>query len=329
MVHRASHLVVLICFGCGLLAAADVSPGVELRCKVVATRGERGYKLWKLDLKNSSGEPVRQAVAGGGDTVPFKGLRPGIYVLCISGEKGRSRCESIDLVPAPGQSAARFQKTIETPQVRDRDSNRVDALRLAVPNGARREMTRAEEAQLHGDSRSAVHHLERAIAIYPKYADALNNLGTHYHRKGDYERSIAYFTKVTEIDPRFFAGWVNLGGSLLAAGKVQDALLANLKAAELRPNDPLANTQLGVTYFYLHQYVDAKTYFRRVIEIDPASANSPQLFLAHIAMAERSVQEAEQYIRSYLDIHPHSPRAPHLRRTLESLATGGLASPQR
>jgi Tfp pilus assembly protein PilF len=329
MAHRVSQLTALIFFGCGLLVAADVKPAIELRCKLVAARGERGYKLWKVELKNSSGEPVRQAVAGGGDTVPFKGLPPGIYVLCISGEKGRSRCESIDLVPAPGQSAARFHKTIETPLSRDGDSNRVDARRLAVPGGARREMLRAEEAQLRGESKSAVEHLERAIAIYPKYADALNNLGTHYHRKGDYARSIDYFTKVTEIDPRFFAGWVNLGGSLLAAGKVRDALSANLKAVELRPNDPLANTQLGVTYFYLHQYVDAKAYFRKVIEIDPASANSPQLFLAHIAMAERSVQEAEQYIRSYLDIHPHSPRAPHLRRTLESLATGGLVSPQR
>jgi hypothetical protein len=45
-------------------------------------------------------------------------------------------------------------------------------------------------------------------------------------------------------------------------------------------------------------------------------------------MAERSPREAEGYIRSYLELHPHSPRAPNLRRTLENLASGGLVNPR-
>jgi len=190
-------------------------------------------------------------------------------------------------------------------------------------------MVRAEEALLRGDATDAVHRLERAIEIYPNYADALNNLGTHYHRSGNYVRSVEYFKRVVRIDPKFFPGWVNLGGSLLASGNLQEALAANLKAAELRPNDALVNTQLGVNYFYLRRYPDAKGYFEKVVAIDPLSANAPQLFLAHIAMAEHEPGEAERHILDYLALHPNSPRAAHLRRTLENLSTrSALRAPE-
>jgi tetratricopeptide (TPR) repeat protein len=178
------------------------------------------------------------------------------------------------------------------------DAHRIDAKRLAVPEKARREMIRAEEAQISGDSDGARKHLERAIEMYPDYADALNNLGTHFHRAGDYQRSLDYFTRVTQIDPQFYAGWVNLGGSLLALGRLEPALNANLKAARIRPDDPLVNSQLGINYFYLRRYGEAKQHLGKVLSIDPSSANSPQLFLAQIAMAERSPHDAEQLPRA-------------------------------
>ena len=162
-----------------------------------------------------------------------------------------------------------------------------------------------QEAQLR-DSEGAVRYLERAVEIYSKYTEALNNLGTHYHRAGNYPRSIEYFTKVTELDPRFFAGWVNLGGSLLAAGKFESALEANQKAVQLRPDEALANSQMGMNYFYLRRFPEAKIYFTKAVTLDPYSAKSPQFFLAHIAFAERRPDEAENQIRQYLELHPFS-----------------------
>lgn len=310
--------------------AAPTAPPVELRCKIVAARAEKGYKLWKVELKRASGELIRQNVGGAGDTVVFKNLEPAIYIVCISGEKGRNRCESIDLVPGPSQADRRFSRQIQTPGsvLNKSETHRVDTRRLAIPERARREMVRAEEAQLRGDGRAAVEHLERAVQLYPSYADALNNLGTHHHRAGNYARSADYFSRVVKLDPNFFPGWVNLGGSLLAQGKIEGALEANLKACKIRPDDPLVNTQLGIGYFYLRRYREAKGYFTKVVDVDPSSANSPQLFLAHIAMAERRPGDAEVYIRGYLELHPNSPRAPNLRRTLENLASGKMVGTQ-
>jgi len=310
--------------------AGEPGGAVELRCKIVPAPNDRGYKLWKVEIRKSSGEPVRQTVAATGDTVGFKSLEPGIYIFCLMGEKGRQRCQSIDLVPEPNQKSHRFDKRFEAPPlgVNQKDAHKVSARKLAVPGKARKEMLRAEEAQLKGDREEALRHLERAIEIYPAYADALNNLGTYYHRSGDYERSVQYFTNATKLDPEFFAGWVNLGGSLLALGRLQSALDANKRALELRPNDSLANSQVGINYFYLRNYAEAKRFLQKVLSLDPYSANSPQLFLAHIAFAEKEHDTAQQYILSYLELHPNSPQAPHLRRTLQNLVSGGSRTSQ-
>jgi len=311
-------------------SAGEPDRAVELRCKILPAPNDRGYKLWKVEIRKSSGEPVRQAVAASGDTVGFKSLEPGIYIFCLMGEKGRQRCQSIDLVPAPNQTSHRFVKKFEAPPlgVNQKDAHKVSARKLAVPDKARKEMIRAEEAQLKGDKGEALRHLERAIEICPAYADALNNLGTYYHRSGDYERSVQYFTNATRLDPEFFAAWVNLGGSLLALGKLQSALDANKRALELRPNDPLANSQVGINYFYLRNYAESKRFLEKVLSLDPYSANSPQLFLAHIAFAEKEQDSAQKYIRGYLELHPNSPQAPHLRRTLQNLVSGGSRTSQ-
>src|SRR5439155_798930 len=84
---------------------------------------------------------LRQAVGAAGDTVPFRNLEPAIYILCIGGDKGRSRCESIDLVPPPEERAPRFAKNVETPPAAvNGDAHWIGAARLAVPSSARREM---------------------------------------------------------------------------------------------------------------------------------------------------------------------------------------------
>lgn len=305
-------------------------PAVELKCKIVPGASDQSYKLWKVELRKNTGEPLRQAVGAGGETVRFKGLKAGIYILCLFGEKGRSRCESVDLIPAANQTPQVFVKQIQAPPmpVHQKDSHQVSKSRLAIPDKAHKELIKSEESQLRGETQEALRHLERALELYPEYVDALNNLGTYHHRSANYDRSIKYFTRATELAPEFFAGWVNLGGSLLAVGRLEPALEANKQAIKLRPSDALANSQMGMSYFYMRRFDEAKQYFQKALSVDPSSANRPHLFLAHIAHVEGRPEEARTYIGNYLELHPNSPEAPHLRRTLQHLSTTGLAQPR-
>jgi tetratricopeptide (TPR) repeat protein len=302
-------------------------PVVELKCKILPAPSDRTYKIWKVEIRKNTGEPLRQAFGAGGDTVRFKGLKAGIYILCLFGDKGRSGCQSVDLIPPANQAPQVFVKEIQAPPmpVHQKDSHQVSKTRLAIPDKARKELIKSEEAQLRGETKQALRHLERALELYPEYVDALNNLGTYHHRSANYDRSIKYFARATELAPEFFAGWVNLGGSLLAVGRLVPALEANKRAIKLRPSDALANSQMGMNYFYMRQFDEAKQYFLKVLTVDPSSANQPHLFLAHIAHLEGRPEEARTYIGGYLELHPNSPQAPHLRRTLQHLSTTGVS----
>jgi tetratricopeptide (TPR) repeat protein len=90
------------------------------------------------------------------------------------------------------------------------------------------------------------------------------------------------------------------------------------------PNDAVANSQLALSYYYLRDYTEAKKYFKRVLDLDPAYECSPQLFLAHIAIAEQANDEARAYLRGFLENHPNAPNAPEVRATLEHLPQGTI-----
>jgi tetratricopeptide (TPR) repeat protein len=177
---------------------------------------------------------------------------------------------------------------------------------------------------MRGDQRCARDYLERALVLWPDYPEAINNLATRYHRSGNFRQSIRLLEKLTKIDPDFYVGWLNLGGSLMASGQFKRALEAQRQALSLRPDDVIANAQAGMCHYYLREYAEAKTYYVRVTELDPASATFPQLYLAHIAMAQNQYDEAQQHLRSFLSYHPHSPRSPHLVRMLQNLPSSTL-----
>ena len=307
----------------GIPAAAQTPKArVELYCKLVPDAGNTGYKNWAVELKSSSGEVLGRSTKATGDTVKFKRLTPAIYQLCVSGEKGRRRCESVDLYLPPGERTRRFTKDFLLPKIvlNNPDAHKISSVRLAVPSSAKRELFRSQESRIRGDRTGTLIHLEKALAICPEYPEALNNMGTYYHRSGNYQKAIQLFRKVTEIDPDFFVGWLNLGGSLLANGQLQQALDAQLRALALHPDDATVNGLTAMSYFRLRRLDEARERFIRVAELDPASGSLPHFYLAMIAMSQNEMAEAKKYICKYLEIHPNSPRAPYLRRTLDNIA---------
>jgi tetratricopeptide (TPR) repeat protein len=312
----------------GAQTVPPVPSAITLKCKLVASEAERPGSQWFVELRDAAGNLVRKTLRMSGGTVHFKNLAPGIYRVILTGQGGRKRAESVDLIPAPGLAAAAFAKEIRVPASAASGIARhqVNLLALVIPKEAARELRSAEEARMRGDQERMVHHLERAVRIYPDYADAWNNLGAHYHRAGDYQKSVHIFTKVTELNPDFYGGWMNLGSSLLATGRLREAVDANQKAWQLEPDDARVCLQLALSYYYVRDYTRAKQHLLKVFDMDPAYPNSPQLYLAHLAMAEKSMEEAAEYLRSFLKEHPHAPEAVNVQKIIKGIAEGTLIS---
>jgi tetratricopeptide (TPR) repeat protein len=112
---------------------------------------------------------------------------------------------------------------------------------------------------------------------------------------------------------------VNLGGLLLATGRLQEALTYNEKAVAQRPKDPLANAQAGITYFELGDVDRAEPALTAAERADPAHFTRPQLFLAKIHLRRGEREEARRELEDCLARHPDDGDAERLRAEIRDL----------
>jgi cytochrome c-type biogenesis protein CcmH/NrfG len=299
-------------------------PPVELRVRITAPRKDWDRAVWKVVLRTPTGIPIRESIGFAGDRMAFKKLPPGPYLVCIVGQGSRRSCQTVDATPPAGARGFRFDVDMETPRA---ELNSADLLvvsqhRLAVPRKAREELERADEALRQGDLDKAGAGARRALDIHADFVEALTMLGHYHHSRKEFDLAAEQHRRVTELDPKYYAGWLNLGGSLLARGQFEEALKAHCRAYELRSSELSVIAAVALDYFYLRRYEEAKRFFHQLVSLDPAHVNAPQIFLAQIAIVERDPNGARQHLQAYIDLHPNSPRVTELRAWMARLGSG-------
>ena len=63
-----------------------------------------------------------------------------------------------------------------------------------------------------------------------------------------------------------------------ATGKCEEAVSYYKKAIELKPNDFMANRELGASYLYVNDKKSAKKYLKLALEINPGDEQAQNLF---------------------------------------------------
>src|SRR5690348_17121729 len=193
----------------------------------------------------------------------------------------------------------------------------VSARQLSVPEAAMREYRDAQKDLSRHHVAAAVKHLEDAVERAPQFSAAWNNLGTVAYQTGNYERAEECFRESLAQDPDSYEALVNLGGVLVTLHKLDEALDRNALAVERRPNDALAQSQLGMTYYLLGQLDLAKKHLENARQIDPAHFSYPQLLLAQIYFRQGDPRSAGDVLEDFLAQHPDWPRAAAVRKMID------------
>lgn len=279
---------------------------------------------------------TRAAVALHGATTPFttsteaddtghftfKKLDPGTYTLSIFvASRGEAR-QTIEVGPASADSRGRVILTIhlkDSDFVTDplRRRHAVSTSQLTIPDKALRAYQDAQKDLERRDTAAAVKRLEQAIDLAPQFSAAWNNLGTIAYQTRQFQRAEECFRQSLKQDPTAFEPLVNLGGVLVTVYKLDEALDYNVRAVLTRPNDALANSQLGMVYFDLGQFDQALKYLERARRIDPAHFSHPQLFLAEIHLRRGEKREAADVMEDFLSHHPDYPQGAKVRQKIE------------
>jgi tetratricopeptide (TPR) repeat protein len=237
----------------------------------------------------------------------FRKLAAGAYtvVVFIPG-RGESR-QTIDVGPGRADARGRVSLAIDAKVITDdlvRRKNLVSAKELSIPDKARREYDEAQKSLGRRDVAEAVARLERAVSLAPQFAGAWNNLGTIAYQSRQFEKAESHFRRALQEDPEAYEPAVNLGGVLLTLQKTDEALEYNKYSALVRPNDALANSQLGMNYFYLGDLERALKYLKTAKELDPGHFSHPQLLLAEIYRRRQDPQAAAAEMEEFRKHHP-------------------------
>lgn len=304
-----------------LLQPAWAGPGepqLKIRGKIIYDGSKP--RMARVRMESLDGGFVRETIAGLDGEFSFKEVPKGLYYISVEARGYGPERRTFDISPALADESGLVNLQIEVRRSARRAGERtVSVRRLSIPQRARSEFEKAARARGRGRPDEAERHLVRAIEIYPEFSEAINDLGTIYHRRGEYEKSIALFRRAIELEPEAFAPHVNLAGSLLAAGRSEESLSASRRALELNPDDALANAQMGIALYYLGRDDEAIVYLEKAKSLDPAAGTYPQLFLSEIRLRRQEIEAAIGELEEFLTLHPEGPRAEAARSKMELL----------
>jgi tetratricopeptide (TPR) repeat protein len=255
----------------------------------------------------------------------FRKLAAGAYtiVVFVPG-RGETR-RTIDVGPGLADARGRVPLTVEVVEsklvVDDsvRRKNLISVRELSISDQARREYNDAQKKLGRRDVEGAIGHLERAVKLAPQFSAAWNNLGTIAYQTRQFPQAESHFRRALEADPEAYEPAVNLGGVLLTLEKPQEALSYNLYCTLQRPNDALANSQLGMNYFYLGDLERALKYLNTAKGLDPGHFSHPQLLLVEIYLRRNDPAAAAAEMEDFLRHHPDWPAAAKMREAIAKL----------
>lgn len=120
----------------------------------------------------------------------------------------------------------------------------------------------------------ARHYFEKAVAVAPECAPALNNLGGVLFIMGEREKGLALTRKAIATDPNFANGYATLGQMQTTLHDYQGAIQSYQSALVSNPAFAQAYQSLGRLYSTIGNSQAAAENFQRALTLDPTLAEA-------------------------------------------------------
>jgi tetratricopeptide (TPR) repeat protein len=167
---------------------------------------------------------------------------------------------------------------------------------------------------LQGDLRGAEAAFLKVTEMEPDYADGWVNVGRVRVQEGRMEEAEQVLRKALTVDPELAKTRFFLGLAYKAQGRYDEAL-AELRAAALEyPRDRVVLNQLGRVLFLKRRYQDAVQELERVLAIDPEDLQAHyNLMLCYQGMRDTAMAEKQRalYERFKIDEAAQSITGPY------------------
>jgi tetratricopeptide (TPR) repeat protein len=249
--------------------------------------------------------------------VDFPGLPSGTYQVEVSGQSFPAMEQQISA--ANGTTDFELKVTAgDGPANLPQGSPVVSTTALQIPAKALKEFQNSNDLIRRGDFPKAIQSLNRAIALYPSYAAAYNNLGAAYQRMGDLGKERAALERAVELDHHLAAAYLNLGRMDIADSDFSAAEDKLNKAAADNPSDPMALVLLSYCQFKDQHVEEAIETARRAHSL-AGEHSSVHLVAAKAFEQKRDARGATRELELFLNEEPTGERAEQAKKDLDVL----------
>ena len=253
----------------------------------------------------------------------FIGLAAGNYQVVVEADPARFEVTTANVEVYPGGPSVISIPLVEKNSVAKPKTGgpTVSAAELdtAVPEKARKEFERGNDASRNGKSDEAIAHFRKAIEIYPNYLMARNDLGVTLLSQGKLEESAHELSLAVALDPKAFNPKLNLGIVNVQQHEFREAIDILKKALALEGNSASAHLYLGIALSGVDELAEAERELTVAHNFGGQKFAIALFHLGQLHMNKGEHPKARAAFEAYLQEAPNAPNAVQVRQLIAML----------
>ncbi len=304
------------------------SPGAtlhQIRGRVYLPTGAPAEERFRVTLRTFGQSIVTETFTDSLGNFEFRGVPNGTYEIVVW-ETDRYATE-VERIEVFSRAARVFTQNIFLREKERVASERpaagtVSVVRLteAIPKEARKEYEKGAKESRKGNAQKAIAHFQRALALHPRYVQALNDLGVQYLRLNDLAQARAVFQQAIEVDPQASHPYVNLGFLCLLQREYEAALAHLQRAVTLDPANWSARMLHGIALIQTGDLQRAESELQKALSLGPPPTVSiVRLHLANLFLRRGEYARALEQSEKYLEEVPNATNAAEVRERVKKL----------
>lgn len=324
LVRRLFLLLPLIIGPCALAQFGGAGRSGNLQVRVTFSDGRHcNIHAHVILMAQSSTSRVAEAYTNDSCMTEFNHLQIGNYHIVVSGE-GIQDADS-GVFEVDERKISQFVYVTVRPQVEAGAAEQagggptVAVVDLNIPENARKEYEKAAEPISKGQWKKAKDFILKALAIYPKFAAAYNDLGVVYGRLGDRLHERESLQQAVSLNDHFSEAYVNLGKMDIVERNFPDAEQFLDKAASSDPKNPATLMLLANVELLNRHFDDAIANCRKVHGMSHGGQTLVHYIAARALLHENRPADAITELRTFLVEEPMGQRADAARKELSEL----------
>jgi Flp pilus assembly protein TadD len=276
----------------------------------------------RLEAAEGGAEGDLETVQGG--RCQFHETNNGVFVVRIAERDFKEVSARVELISNPMAYVTLNLIPLRKdpiPEVSVRPVDPTDSVSvkdLAIPEPARLEFSKGEDALRAKNTDESVKHFQRAIKLFDAYPQAYRMLGDAFVEKQQWQEAETALKKSIELQPGLAPAYFDLGALRNQTKNYAGAEEALKKGLELAPDSTVGKYELAKTYWAMGRWQDAAPLAAETVKALPDLA-AAHVLLANIRLKQRDAAGALHEYQEYLRIEPEGAMAPQVRDMVEKI----------